>query len=107
MEHSRQHYATPSMWAWVPQDFRNKVIKQPMNRQIIGPALKPQNVYDNRKKDVPTIERETKIPLLAIICGSINFLIWIKVEVEQRSTWIAYWKILIFGTPKDASIIPI
>jgi hypothetical protein len=44
---------------------------------------------------------------LAIICGSINFLIWIKVEVEQRSTWIAYWKILIFGTPKDASIIPI
>jgi hypothetical protein len=46
-----------------------------MNRQIIGPALKPQNVYDNRKKDVPTIERETKIPLLAIICGSINFLI--------------------------------
>jgi hypothetical protein len=27
------------------------------------------------KKDVPTIERETKIPLLVVICGSIDFLI--------------------------------
>jgi hypothetical protein len=25
------------------------------------------------KKDIPTIDRKTKIPLLAIICGSINF----------------------------------
>jgi hypothetical protein len=27
------------------------------------------------KKDIPTIEGETKIPFLAIICGSINILI--------------------------------
>jgi hypothetical protein len=27
------------------------------------------------KKDIPTIEGETKIPFLVIICGSIDFLI--------------------------------
>jgi hypothetical protein len=27
------------------------------------------------KKDVPTNERETKIPLFVVICGSIHFLI--------------------------------
>jgi hypothetical protein len=27
------------------------------------------------KKEVPTIKRETKIPFLAVICGSIDFLI--------------------------------
>jgi len=42
---------------------------------MIGLALKPWNVYDSRKKDVPTIEGETKIPLLVVICGSISFLI--------------------------------
>jgi hypothetical protein len=42
---------------------------------MIGLAKKPQNVYDNRKKDVPTIEGQTKIPFLAVICGLINFLI--------------------------------
>jgi hypothetical protein len=27
------------------------------------------------KKDIPTNERETKIPFFVVICGSINFLI--------------------------------
>jgi hypothetical protein len=42
---------------------------------MIGLALKPQNVYNSKKNDIPTIERETKIPFLAIICGSIDFFI--------------------------------
>jgi hypothetical protein len=45
------------------------MIKQPMNRQIIGLALKPQDVYDNRKNKIPSIEQETKIYLLVVICG--------------------------------------
>jgi hypothetical protein len=42
---------------------------------MIGLALKPQDVYNSKKKDVPTIEGETKIPFLIIICGLIDFLI--------------------------------
>jgi hypothetical protein len=42
---------------------------------MISPALKPGDVYDNWKKDIPKTEREIKIPLFAIICGSIDFLI--------------------------------
>jgi hypothetical protein len=40
----------------VPQDLKNKVLKQPLNRQMKGPAQKPQDVYDTQKKDVPTID---------------------------------------------------
>jgi hypothetical protein len=48
-----------------------------------------------------------KIPLLVVICGSINFLIWIKVEVEHRScllknleNLLEYWnsKVHIYNT---------
>jgi hypothetical protein len=35
------------------------------------------------KKDVTTIEGETKIPLLVVICGLIDFLISIKAKVEK------------------------
>jgi len=42
------------------------------------------------KKDVPTIEGETKIPLLVVTCGSIIFLIWIRIEVEHRSCLLKY-----------------
>jgi hypothetical protein len=50
IEPSRRHYATPNKWAWVPQDLKNKVLKQPVNHQMIGLALKPQDVYDNINK---------------------------------------------------------
>jgi hypothetical protein len=49
---------------------------------------------------------------LAVICGSIDFLIWIRAEVEHRS-WLlknlekSWKKSLIFRTPKDTSTIPI
>jgi hypothetical protein len=42
---------------------------------MICPTIKPQDVYDSREKKVPTIERETKILILAIIYGLIDFLI--------------------------------
>jgi hypothetical protein len=41
---------------------------------MINLAPKPRDVYDSKKKDIPTIEGVTKIPFLAIICGSIDFL---------------------------------
>jgi hypothetical protein len=36
MEPSRRLYATPSRRAWVPQDLRNKMIKQHVNHWMIG-----------------------------------------------------------------------
>ncbi len=60
------------------------------------------------KKDVPTIEGETKIPFLAIICGLIDFLIWMKAEVEHRNCLLKNpKKSLILGTSKDTFTIPI
>ncbi len=56
MKPSRWLYATLGRWTWVPQDLKNKVLKQPLNRQMKGPAQKPQDVYDTQKKDVPTID---------------------------------------------------
>ncbi len=54
-----------------------------MNRQMIGPTLKPQNVY-NIKKKIQTIDEETKIPFFAIIFGSLKVLIWIRVEIGKK-----------------------
>ncbi len=72
------------------------------------PGVKPRDVYDNKKKSFPTIEGETKIPLLVIICGLINFFIWIRVEVENNSCLLKNpKKSLILRTPKDTFIIPI
>ncbi len=85
MEPSKWLYATIGRQPWVPQDLNNKVIKQSMNRQMIGSPPKPRDVYNSRKKNVPTIEWKTKIPILAVIYGSIDFLIWITVEIEHRS----------------------
>jgi hypothetical protein len=51
------------------------MLKQPMNCSLKGHALKPRNVYNSRKKDVPTIEEETKIPFFAVIFGSLDVLI--------------------------------
>jgi hypothetical protein len=42
---------------------------------MICPPIKPEDVYDSKKIKVPIIERETKIPILAVIYGLINFLI--------------------------------
>jgi hypothetical protein len=45
---------------------------------------------------------------LVLIYGSIDFLIWIKVEVEHRSCLLKNPnKSLILGTPKDDYTIPI
>jgi hypothetical protein len=41
---------------------------------MIGPTLKPQNVYDSKKKDIPTNEGENKTPFFVIICGSKDVL---------------------------------
>jgi hypothetical protein len=41
-------YATPSRQAWVSQELRNKVLKQLVNRQMIGLAPKSQDVYNNK-----------------------------------------------------------
>jgi hypothetical protein len=32
---------------WLPQDLNNKVLKQLMNHQMIGPTLKPRDMYNN------------------------------------------------------------
>ncbi len=60
------------------------------------------------KKDIPIIEGETKIPFLAVICGSINFFIWIKAKIEHRNWLLKNLDLKKkIGTPKDAYIIPI
>jgi hypothetical protein len=49
---------------------------------MIGPAPKPQNMYDSWKNDVSIIDELTKFRFFAINYGSMDVLIWIKVEVE-------------------------
>jgi hypothetical protein len=47
---------------------------------MISLALKPWDVYNCRKKDVPKIDEETKIPFFVLIFGSLDILIWIRVQ---------------------------
>jgi hypothetical protein len=81
------------------------MLKQHVNHWMIGLTLKPWDVYDSWKKRRPTIEIETKIPFFAVIFGSLDVLIWIKVEVEQRFYFLRnpkiLQKILIFRNPKN------
>ncbi len=81
------------------------MLKQPMNCSLKGHALKPRNVYNSRKKDVPTIEEETKIPFFAVIFGSLDVLIWIRVKVQQRFYFLKnprnFQELLIFRNPKN------
>jgi len=51
------------------------MLKQLVNHWIIGLALKPRDVYNNWKKNVPRNEEKTKIPLFVVIFGSLNNLI--------------------------------
>jgi len=39
---------------------------------MIGPAMKPQDMYDNKKTNEPEIERKTKILFFTLNCSSIN-----------------------------------
>ncbi len=68
----------------MPQDLRSKVLKQLLNLWMIGLALKQQDVYDNRKKNVPTIDEKTIIPLFGVIFGSLDVLIWIKAKIGKK-----------------------
>jgi hypothetical protein len=43
-------YLIPRRQVWVWQELRKKVLKQPVNHQMIGLAPKPRNMYINRKK---------------------------------------------------------
>jgi hypothetical protein len=71
-------------------------------------TLKPWNVYDSKKKDVLTIEEETKIPFFVVINGSLEVLIWIMAKVEQKFYFLKNPKILqkflIFENPKNPNI---
>jgi hypothetical protein len=64
-----------------------------------------------KKKDVPTTKGETKTPFFVIICGSIDFLILSRAEVENRSFFLKnlriHLKFMIHRNPKDAYTIPI
>jgi hypothetical protein len=84
MKPSRQLYATLNKQAWVPQDLKNKMLNQPMNHWMIDPTLKPWDVYDSWKKNIPIIDEETKfLKFFAIIFGSLNVMIWIRVKIEK------------------------
>ncbi len=67
---NKQLYATLNMRAWVPQDLKKKVLKQTMNHRMISLALKPQDVYDVKKKDVPTIWKNQN----TIFCSKFLFI---------------------------------
>jgi hypothetical protein len=111
MEPNRQLYVTLGRQVWVPQDLRNKVLNQPVNHWMIGQPQNHEMFTIVKKRNVPTIEWETKIPFFAIICGSIDFLIWIKTKVEHRGCFlenpITHLEFLIPWTPKDTYIVPI
>jgi hypothetical protein len=79
---------------------------------MIGLALKPWNVCDSKKKkDVPTIKWKMKIPFFIVICGSIDFLIWVRAEVEHKGRFlenpVIHPKILNPWIPKDTYVAPI
>jgi len=50
-------YATLGMWAWVPQDSRNDVLKQPMNRQLND---KDDSFNDSIKKTSQQLNEKPK-----------------------------------------------
>jgi hypothetical protein len=82
------------------------MLKQRVNRWMISTTWNHKMTTIVEKKNVPTIERETKIPFLTVICGSIDFLIWIKVEVEHGNCLLKNPnKSLILGTPKNALVL--
>jgi hypothetical protein len=56
------------------------MLKHHMNRQMIGWASKPRDMYDSWKQLHSTNERGPKITLFALNCGSINMLTWIFVH---------------------------
>jgi hypothetical protein len=47
MEPTRQLYASLGGRGWVPQNLRNKMLKQLVNHWMIGLAPKPQVVYNS------------------------------------------------------------
>ncbi len=48
------------------------------------PCVETMIVYDSKKKDVPTIDGETKIPFFVVIFSSLDVLIWIRVEIGKN-----------------------
>jgi hypothetical protein len=57
--------------------LKNKVLKQPVNCQMIKPTPKPQDVYYNKKNNELEIEWKIKIPFFTLNCSSINMWTWI------------------------------
>jgi hypothetical protein len=50
----------------MPQDLKNKMLKQPMNHQMIGLALKPRDVYDSWKKRSQQLKKKPKYHFLQL-----------------------------------------
>jgi hypothetical protein len=50
MKPHKQLYAILGKQAWVPQEFKNKVLKHLVNYQMIRPTLKPRDIYNSKKQ---------------------------------------------------------
>jgi hypothetical protein len=100
MKPRRWLFINLGQWALVPHELRNRVLKQPMKHRMIRLDPKPWNMYDNKKKDVLTNDRITKIQLFPLDCGpkdlinkiysnyvnwkqNINFVFKMRVDIEH------------------------
>ncbi len=61
-------------------EIEDKVLKQPINCQMIGLAMKPRNMYETKKNDKSKIEWETKILFFTLNHSSIDVWRWIFVQ---------------------------
>ncbi len=64
--------------------FKEQIVKTTIESLDDRLALKPWNVYNSWKKDSPTNEENTKIPLFAVIFSSLDVLIWISAKVKHK-----------------------
>jgi hypothetical protein len=95
----------------MPQDLKDKMLKQSMNHWMIGLALKPWDVYDSWKKRCPNNWIKNQNTILYnnfLIFSSWDVLIWIKAKVEQRFCFLKTPKkiqnFLIFENPNNPNI---
>ncbi len=66
MKPQKWPYVTSSKQAWVPQEFKNKVLKHLLNNRMIRLAVKPWNMYDNKKQQHVDKWRKNQNPIVCI-----------------------------------------
>jgi hypothetical protein len=66
MKPRREQYATLGRQTWVPQEFKNKMLRHLVNRWMIRPTSKPWDLYDSRKQWHVDKWRRNQNPIICI-----------------------------------------